>query len=228
MTIRAVLGLARGIIARVIHGKNSLMNSKHADTAKLVWHPYSVTREQREKRNKHRGCIVWLTGLPGSGKSTIAHVTEKKLHDLGFQTVVLDGDNIRHGLCADLGFSVSDRNENIRRVGEVAKLFLETGTVVLVALVSPVRGARDSLRQSLSDDDFIEVYCNCPLAVCKKRDPKGMYAKAESGMIPEFTGVSSPYEVPLEPTLILDTSSEGPEESANRLTQFLLKHVISV
>ena len=144
-----------------------------------MWHSYAVTREQREKKNGHRGAVVWLTGLPASGKSTIAHTVEKNLHHLGVQTVVLDGDNIRHGLCADLRFSISD-------------------------------------------GDFIEIYCNCPLPVCRERDPKGMYAKAESGAIAEFTGISSPYEAPLDPALILDTGNESVEECVNRLTQFLL------
>ncbi len=194
-------------------------------TRNVKWHTHAVTREQCEKKNGHRGAVVWLTGLPGSGKSTIAHAAEEKLHQLGIRTAVLDGDNIRHGLCADLGFSISDRNENIRRVGEVARLFLEQGIVVLVALVSPIREARDRIRLSLPAEDFIEVYCNCPLPVCKERDPKGMYAKAESGAIPEFTGISSPYEAPLAPALILDTGNENPAESAYRLTLLLLDHL---
>lgn len=187
-----------------------------------MWHSYAVTREQREKKNGHRGAVVWLTGLPGAGKSTIAHAVEESLHHSGFQTAVLDGDNIRHGLCADLGFSVADRNENVRRTGEVAKLFLEQGIVVLVALVSPIREARDKIHKLLPVGDFIEVYCSCPLPVCKERDPKGMYAKAESGTIPEFTGVSSPYEAPLDPALVLDTGNESIEASADRLTQLLM------
>lgn len=167
------------------------------------------------------GAVVWLTGLPGSGKSTIAHAVEENLHYLGFQTTVLDGDNIRHGLCADLGFSVCDRNENVRRTGEVAKILLDLGIVVIVALVSPIREARDKVRQSIPAGDFIEVYCSCPLPVCKGRDPKGMYAKAESGMIAEFTGITSPYEAPLDSALVLDTSNENVGESVNRLTNFL-------
>lgn len=194
-------------------------------TRNLKWHAHVVTREQREKKNGHRGAVVWLTGLPGSGKSTISHAVEINLHQLGFQTVVLDGDNIRHGLCADLGFSISDRNENIRRVSEVARLFLAQGTVVIVALISPLRNAREKVRRSIPKGDFIEVYCNCPIPVCRERDPKGLYAKAESGMLSEFTGVSSPYESPLAPELTLKTGNERVEESVDRLTQFLFSQL---
>lgn len=135
--------------------------------------------------------------------------------------MVLDGDNIRHGLCSDLGFSTADRKENMRRVGEVARLFLEQGTLVFVALVSPVRSAREQIRALLPAGDFIEIYCNCPLEVCRQRDPKGLYAKAERGLIPEFTGISSPYDAPLDPALTLHTGNESIEESVDRLTQFL-------
>lgn len=197
-------------------------NLEPAATEKVVWHSHAITREQREKRNGHRGAVAWLTGLPGSGKSTIAHAVEKNLHHLGFQTAVLDGDNIRHGLCADLGFSVSDRNENVRRAGEMAKFLLDQGVVVLVALVSPIQSARDKIRQLLPAGDFIEIYCNCPLLICKERDPKGLYAKAECGIITDFTGISSPYEVPLEPALILDTAHKSIEASVNCLSLFLL------
>ena len=193
-----------------------------AAAGNVVWQAPAVTRQQREHRNGHHGALVWLTGLPGSGKSTIAHAVEARLHHAGWQTVVLDGDNLRHGLCADLGFSLADRNENVRRAGEVARVFLELGMVVLVALVSPVRSARDSVRKFFPESDFLEVYCRCALPVCKERDPKGMYAKAESGAIPEFTGISSPYEAPLAAELILDTDQEGAEQSVQRLSTFLL------
>jgi len=196
---------------------------KHATsvTHDVTWHSFSLTRAQREERNGHRGKVVWLTGLPGAGKSTIAHAVEAKLHRSGLQTVVLDGDNIRHGLCSDLGFSIADRNENMRRVGEVAKLFLEQGMLVFVALVSPVRSAREQIRALLPAGDFIEIYCSCPLEVCRQRDPKGLYAKAERGLIPEFTGISSPYDAPLDPALTLHTGHESIDESVERLTQFL-------
>lgn len=191
------------------------------NSANVVWQTALLERARREKRNGHKAAVVWFTGLPGSGKSTLAHAVEASLHGSGFQTVVLDGDNLRHGLCADLGFSINDRNENIRRVGEAAKLFLMQGTVVLVALVSPIRSAREAVRALLPEGDFIEVYCSSPLAVCKARDPKGMYAKAEQGLIVEFTGISAPYEAPLEPTLALDTGLESVEDSVGRLVTFL-------
>lgn len=190
--------------------------------AYVVRQPLSVTRKQHEIINGHRGAIVWLTGLPGSGKSTIACAVEEKLHMSGFNTVVLDGDNLRHGLCADLGFSVADRNENIRRVGELAKLYIEQGAVIIVALVSPIRSAREKIRQSLSAEDFLEVYCRCPLSVCEERDPKGMYALARDGRIANFTGVSSTYEEPLDPALILNTGKESIEKSVDHLTQLLM------
>lgn len=198
--------------------------SKLPDVNDVVWHSHAVTRKQREAKHEHQGAVIWLTGLPGSGKSTLAHSLEEKLHHFGYQTAVLDGDNVRHGLCADLGFSVADRNENVRRVGEVAKILLELGTVVIVALVSPVREARDKVRQILPPGDFIEVYCQCSLAACKTRDPKGLYAKAEQGLIPEFTGISSPYEAPLTPDLVIDTESEKYEEALQRLTLFVLNY----
>lgn len=203
-------------------------NNETATPGNVIWQPCAVTREQREKRNGHRGAVVWLTGLPGSGKSTIARAVDENLHYAGLQTIVLDGDNIRHGLCADLGFSVPDRNENVRRVGEVAKLFLELGIVVLVALVSPIRSAREQVRKSISDGNFIEIYCKCPLPICRERDPKGLYVKAESGTISEFTGITSPYEEPLDPALILNTGNESPPESVEHLTQFLLRKITTL
>jgi adenylylsulfate kinase len=163
-----------------------------------------------------------LTGLPGSGKTTIARATQQQLHLKGIRTVLLDGDNLRHGLCADLGFSVEARNENVRRVGEVSKLFLETGVVVLVALVSPIRQARDAVRQLLPTSAFLEIYCQCALDVCQQRDPKGHYLKAASGSLGNFTGVSSAYEVPLAPDLSLETGVERADESVSRLIDLVL------
>ncbi|MNZ95134.1 putative adenylyl-sulfate kinase [compost metagenome] len=196
-----------------------------APPANLVWQPGLLDGAARSRRNGHRGAVVWLTGLPGSGKSTLAFLAEVQLHALGFQTAVLDGDNLRHGLCADLGFSLADRRENMRRVGEVARLFATQGSVVFVALVSPLRDARDAVRERLPRGGFIEVHCDCPLPVCQQRDPKGMYAKAAQGLIPEFTGVSSPYEEPLSAELVVRTADESSEASARRLAEFLAQRL---
>ena len=163
------------------------------------------------------GAVVWLTGLPGSGKSTLAFAVEAALRASGRQTVVLDGDVLRLGLCADLGFSVADRVEHIRRVGEVARLFMQQGIVVLVALVSPIRAARDSVKAKLPEGAFLEVYCSSSLEVCRARDPKGMYAKAAQGLIANFTGVSAGYEAPLAPALTLETGHESVAVSVGRL-----------
>lgn len=187
----------------------------------VVWQPAAVTAAQHEARSGHPGAVVWLTGLPGSGKSTLARAAQQNLHLAGFRTVLLDGDNLRLGLCSDLGFSVDDRNENVRRTGEVARLFLETGVVAIVALVSPMRAARDAVRCLLPQGAFFEIYCQCSVTVCRRRDPKGHYAKAEKGKITDFTGVSSPYEIPLAPALRLNTDAESVEESVERLTRAL-------
>ena len=190
----------------------------------VVWQNSTVTRQQREQAQSHRGVVAWLTGLPGSGKSTIAYGVEAQLHQAGYRCTVLDGDNIRHGLSADLGFSLADRNENVRRTGEVAKLLVEMGVIVLVALVSPVRSARDAVRKSMNADDFLEVYCQCPSNICQERDPKGMYAKVQQGLIASFTGISSPYEAPLAPNLTFETSADTPAHCVQRLAQFLVDH----
>jgi adenylylsulfate kinase len=184
----------------------------------------TVTRASREARNHHRGAVVWLTGLPGSGKTTIADATERNLYALGMQTALLDGDNVRLGLCADLGFSEADRNENVRRVAETAKLFIECGIIVIVALVSPIRETREQIKQLLDPEDFLEIYCSCPSIVCQGRDPKGHYARATRGEIHEFTGVSSRYEEPLAPTLLLNTDKQTAEQSVGLLTELILKH----
>lgn len=198
-------------------------DSKNAESIRedVVWQASRLSREQRQLRNGHQGKVVWLTGLPGSGKSTIAQAVEENLHRAGLQTMVLDGDNLRHGLCADLGFSIDDRNENVRRAGEVAKLFLLQGAIVLVALVSPMREAREKVRKKFSDGDFLEIYCDCPLSICQQRDPKGFYEAALRGAITNFTGISSPYESPLDPELILRTGEESLDHSVINLTQFL-------
>ena len=187
----------------------------------IVWHPGAVTRADRETLNGHRGCIVWLTGLSGSGKSTIAVELEKRLWDHGVRAFILDGDNIRHGLNKNLGFSPADRTENIRRIGEVAKLFTEAGMVAVTAFISPYRADRDQVRALVPPGDFIEVLVDCPLEVCEQRDVKGLYEKARAGKIPEFTGISAPYEPPLEPELTLRTHELSVADSVSRVIAFL-------
>lgn len=181
------------------------MSTKPSTSANVVWHHATVTRARRETLNGHRGAIVWFTGLSGSGKSTLAHAVEETLHQQGCHTFVLDGDNVRHGLCGDLGFSIKDREENIRRIGEMAKLFMEAGVIVLTAFISPYRADRERVRGMVEHGDFIEIYCDAPIEVCEVRDVKGMYKKARAGLISEFTGISSPYEVPKNPELTVNT-----------------------
>lgn len=190
-------------------------------SANTVWHHATVTRERREKLQGHRGVALWFTGLPSAGKSTIAHALEERLHRAGCRTFVLDGDNIRHGLCGDLGFAEADRVENIRRIGELAKLFVEAGTVVLTAFVSPYRRDREHARGLLLHGDFLEIWCRCPVEVCEQRDPKGHYQRAKEGKIRDFTGVSAPYEEPPDPELVLDTNALSIEQSVSRVEQLL-------
>lgn len=189
----------------------------------IVWHHATISRLRREQLYGHKSVMLWLTGLSGSGKSTIAHAVEECLHQLGCHTIVMDGDNIRHGLCGDLGFSPEDRTENIRRIGEVGKLFLEAGVIVLTAFISPIQKDRAWARTLVPDGDFIEIYCRCPLEVCEERDVKGLYRKAKSGDVKEFTGISSPYEVPLNPDLILDTHRQTLQECVDAVMTLLKK-----
>jgi adenylyl-sulfate kinase len=181
-------------------------------TDHIYWSRGKVSAAQRELRNGYCGCIIWLTGLSGSGKSTVAVELEQKLFQLGRHTYILDGDNIRHGLCSDLGFSPRDRTENIRRIGEVASLFADAGIVCIAAFISPYRGDRDLARKIARPGKFIEVYLNAPLEVCERRDPKGLYARARAGEIKEFTGISAPYELPLKPEIELDTNQSNVAE----------------
>ena len=187
----------------------------------IVWHQGAVNRDDREKLNGHRGATVWLTGLSGSGKSTIAVDLEKRLLERGVRTYILDGDNVRHGLNKNLGFSPEDRTENIRRIGEVAKLFTDAGMVARTAFISPYRADRDQVRGLMAAGDFVEVFVDCPVDVCEQRDVKGLYKKARAGEIKEFTGVSAPYEAPLRPELTLDTSGQSVEESAKQILAYL-------
>ena len=176
----------------------------------IVWHQASVDRDTRAKQRGHRSSILWFTGLSGAGKSTLANAVNAALFERGLATYVLDGDNVRHGLCKDLGFSDADREENIRRIGEVAKLFLDAGVIVLTAFVSPFRADRDKARALVSEGDFIEIHCAADLSVCEERDTKGLYAKARAGEIKEFTGISSPYEAPEQPELNINTGTNSP------------------
>lgn len=171
----------------------------------IVWHQPTITRANRAARNGHQSAVLWFTGLSGAGKSTLAHAVEEKLHALGCNTYVLDGDNVRHGLCGDLGFSATERQENIRRIGEVAKLFADAGIIVLAAFISPYREDRRRVRALMAEGDFIEIYCSASLDVCEARDVKGMYKRARAGEIAEYTGISSPYDVPEQPELVVDT-----------------------
>ncbi|MCE9608027.1 MAG: adenylyl-sulfate kinase [Planctomycetia bacterium] len=204
----------------------------------VVWHQQSVSREQREALNGHRGCVVWFTGLSGCGKSTVANLVDHKLHALGTHGFVLDGDNVRHGLNAapamlkptfgetfagrfGLGFGAEDRVENIRRIGAVSRLFAEAGLVTLTAFISPYRSDRDSVRAALPAGDFIEVFVDAPLELCEQRDPKGLYKKARAGEIKDFTGIDAPYEAPLAPELRLDSAGFPADTLADQVVEYL-------
>ncbi len=187
----------------------------------IVWHQGAVTREDREQMNGHKGCTVWLTGLSGSGKSTIAVDLEKRLWERGVRAYILDGDNIRHGLNKNLGFSPADRTENIRRIGEVAKLFTEAGVVTVTAFISPYRADRDQVRAIMRAGDFLEVHVDCPVEICEQRDVKGLYKKARAGEIKEFTGISAPYEAPERPELTIHTARQSVGESVSQILRFL-------
>jgi len=202
------------------------------------WHDHAVVRKEREELNGHRGCVVWFTGLSACGKSTVANLVDHRLHSMGVHSYVLDGDNIRHGLNAGpgmlrekhgnefatrfgLGFSAQDREENIRRIGTVAKLFCEAGIVAITAFISPYRVDRDRVRASLADGDFVEILVDAPLEVCEARDPKGLYKKARAGELKGFTGIDDPYEPPKRPELVLDAATKTAEELAGEVIEYL-------
>lgn len=189
----------------------------------ITWHEGDVTKTDREKLNGHKGVCLWFTGLSGSGKSTLSVEVQNQLFSRGGHTYILDGDNIRHGLNKDLGFTPEDRVENIRRIGEVAKLFVDNGTLVMTAFISPYREDRDKVRELMADGDFVEVYVSADLSVCEERDPKGLYKKARSGEIPNFTGISAPYEAPEKPELVVDTGNVTVQESAAVVIAYLEK-----
>jgi adenylylsulfate kinase len=194
-----------------------------SSSTNVVWHHATVTRERRQAQNGHKSVILWFTGLSGSGKSSLAHAVEEQLHQLGCRTFVLDGDNVRHGLCGDLGFSVEDRMENIRRIGEVAKLMLESGIIAMTAFISPFRSEREAARKLVPHREFIEIYCSADIEVCESRDVKGLYKRARAGEISDFTGISSPYEAPTKPELTVDTGSRPIEECVDDVLNLLRK-----
>jgi adenylylsulfate kinase len=190
----------------------------------IVWHDAVVTRSARERQNGHKSFILWFTGLSGAGKSTLAHRVEELLFESGCRTYVFDGDNVRHGLCSDLGFGAKDRHENIRRVGEMSKLFVDAGVIALTAFISPFRHDRDVVRALVGEGDFIEIYCNAPLDICEDRDIKGLYLRARNGEIPEFTGISSPYEEPEHAEITVHTGRDDLETCAAQVLTYLRSH----
>jgi len=192
----------------------------------ITWHHAVITRAHREKLNGHKGAALWFTGLSGTGKSTLAHAIEERLYYLGCRTFVFDGDNVRHGLCSDLGFSSEDRRENIRRIGEMVKLFVEAGIIAMTAFISPYRKDREWVRLLVGKENFVEIFCDCSLEICEKRDVKGLYAKARSGEIPEFTGISAPYEVPENPELHLKTDKMSLNDCVDVVVNYLLERAI--
>lgn len=203
-----------------------MSNEQVPTSANVVWHHATVIRARREHLNGHRSAIIWFTGLSGAGKSTLAHAVEEALHQQGCRTIVLDGDNVRHGLCGDLGFSDKDRVENIRRVGEMAKLFIEAGVIVLTAFISPYRADRKRVRAMVEQGDFIEIYCDSSIEVCEARDVKGLYKKARAGQIAEFTGISSPYEAPETSELTLNTGAEKLDSCVQQIIGDVLRRGI--
>lgn len=190
-------------------------------TPNTVWHAATIHREHRQQQNGHGSAILWFTGLSGAGKSTLAHAVEERLHQRGCRTYVLDGDNVRHGLCGDLGFSAADRTENIRRIGEVAKLMIDAGVIALTAFISPFRADRERVRGMVMHGEFIEIYCHCPVEVCETRDVKGLYQRARAGEVKEFTGISSPYEAPLKPELTVDTATQPLDACVTQVLDYL-------
>ena len=209
-------------------------------SVEVHWHDHAVSREEREELNKNKGCVVWFTGLSACGKSTVANLVDHRLHQLGKHSFVLDGDNVRHGLNAGpgmlkdvhgeefakrfgLGFSAQDREENIRRIGAVAKLFADAGIIALTAFISPYRVDRDRVRKTLKAGDFVEIYVDAPIEVCEQRDPKGLYKKARAGELKGFTGIDDPYEAPEKPEIQLDAGTKTPEQLADEVIEYLKK-----
>lgn len=199
------------------------MPNEEPSSSNVVWHHATVTRDRRQQQNGHKSVILWFTGLSGAGKSSLAHAVEEQLHRLSNRTFVLDGDNVRHGLNGDLGFSDADRKENIRRIGETAKLFLEAGVIALTAFISPFRAEREMVRKLVPHGEFIEIYCRADIAVCEERDVKGLYRRARAGEIKDFTGISSPYEEPVSPEITVDTGTQPIDECVDEVIGLLRK-----
>lgn len=187
----------------------------------IIPHKGKVTKEDRQKLKGHKSVVLWFTGLSGSGKSTIAHALEEALYERKIHTYILDGDNVRTGLNKDLGFTPEDRKENIRRLGEVAKLFVDAGIIVMVAAISPYKSDRSFVRNLLEPGEFIEIYVKCPLEICESRDPKGLYKKARQGVIKNFTGIDAPYEEPENPEIVIESDKESVEEAVNKIIRYL-------
>lgn len=195
-----------------------------SEATNITWHDSEVTKQQRQQRNNHKSAVVWFTGLSGSGKSTVSVALEKALYDQQVHTYRLDGDNIRHGLNNNLGFSPEDRKENIRRIGEVGKLMVDAGLLTMTAFISPYEEDRAQVRETLDDSEFIEVYTKCSLEACESRDPKGLYQKARAGEIQGFTGINAPYEAPSNPEIVIDTEQLSVEEAVQEIINYLKEH----
>lgn len=202
------------------------MNTKlnQEKSSNVVWSDTSITKDRRDTLNQQRSAVIWFTGLSGSGKTTIANALEQRLHSNTFRTYLLDGDNVRHGLSNDLGFSDNDRTENIRRIGEVSKLFIDAGVMVLATFISPFIDDRKFVRNIVNQTEFVEIFIKCPLNLCEDRDVKGLYKKARAGEIKHFTGIDSPYEEPVDPEITIDTSELTIDESVDMIIDYLIRH----
>lgn len=196
-------------------------NKSEINSNNLRWFNGYISREDRERLHRHRGAVIWFTGLSASGKSTIAHTIEREMHKMGCSTYVLDGDNVRHGLCSDLGFSPEDRRENIRRIGEVVKLFVDAGIIVLTAFISPFRKDREIVKVLFENSEFIEIYVDCPIEVCESRDSKGFYESARAGLIKEYTGITSNYEPPENPDIVIHSDKIPPKDASDLIINHL-------
>lgn len=190
----------------------------------IIWHESQVKKQDRERLHGHKSMVLWFTGLSGSGKSTLCVAIEKKLHEQGMSTYILDGDNVRHGINKNLGFSPEDRTENIRRIGEISKLFVDAGKITLTAFISPYRQDRNNVRKLFDENEFIEIYVKCSLKECERRDSKGLYQKARAGEIKEFTGISAPYEAPIDPEITIDNEKQSVEKSVDQVINYLLEN----